>query len=81
MRIRRVEKDPYGGWIARDKFGVEYFDGGFRWNSRSVARAVVEEDRITGDHGVEAYKAEIHARRTAAACVRAAAYYQCGFAP
>lgn len=57
-RVRRVEKDPFGGWIARDKFGVEY-QKDFLWNSRSVARAVVDEDRAFGDIGVEARRAEM----------------------
>lgn len=55
--VRRVEHDPGVGWIARDKFGVEYLEPGFRWNSRSVAWAVVNDDRLYGgDIGVEAYQ-------------------------
>lgn len=58
-RVRRVEKDPRCGWIARDKNGVEYFEEGWRWNSRSVARAVVEEDRALGNRGALRARAEI----------------------
>lgn len=61
-RVRRVEKDERGGWIARDKFGVEYFDRGFRWNSRAVAWSVVNEDRAFGDLGVEAFNVERYRR-------------------
>lgn len=45
-RIRTVEHDPPWGWIARDPFdGKEFIEDGFRWRSRSVARAVVDEQR------------------------------------
>lgn len=54
IMVKRVEKDPNGGWIARDKFGVEYMESGFRWNCRSSARCVVFEDKAFGDLGVEA---------------------------
>lgn len=56
QRVRRVEYDPGYGWIARDKFGVEYMDD-FRWASRSIARAVVEADRAFGDIDAEARRA------------------------
>lgn len=56
-RVRRVEHDPCGGWIARDKFGVEYMEPGWRWNSRSVAQTVVLEDKAYGDIGVAASRA------------------------
>lgn len=42
-RVRRVEKDPAGGWIARDRNGAAIYDEAWRWNSRSVARSVVLE--------------------------------------
>lgn len=41
--MKRVEKDPHGGWIARKKDGSAIFDENWRWNSRSVARTVVAE--------------------------------------
>lgn len=66
-RVKRVEKDPHGGWIARDKFGVEYIEPGFRWNNRSAARCVVDEDKVFGDLGVEAFRVALEARRQAAA--------------
>lgn len=45
MRVRTVEHDPGHGWIARDPAtGLEVLPG-FRWASRSVARAVVTEAR------------------------------------
>lgn len=55
IRIRRVEKDQRGGWIARDKFGAEYIEEGFRWNSRSSARCVVNEDRAFHAYTVNAH--------------------------
>jgi hypothetical protein len=48
MRVKTVEYDPGYGWIARCPWtGKEYPwpDDGFRWSSRSVARAVVNEAR------------------------------------
>lgn len=48
-RFPTVEHDPGLGWIARDPWsGFEIMESGFRWNSRSVARAVVEEARVLG---------------------------------
>lgn len=48
-RIRTVERVPGWGWIARCPFsGLELFEPGFVWNSRSVARDVVEERRRFG---------------------------------
>lgn len=48
-RIRTVEYDPGWGWIARCPWsGFEIMCPGFRWNSRSVARAVVYESRVLG---------------------------------
>lgn len=45
MRVRTVERDKQGGWIARDPAtGLEIWHN-FRWASRSVARAVVAEAR------------------------------------
>lgn len=41
--MRRVEKDPAGGWIARRRDGSMIYDKDWRWNSRSVARSVVAE--------------------------------------
>ncbi len=47
-RVRTVEYDPGWGWIARDpETGKEIIDG-FRWRTRSVARAVVDETRMLG---------------------------------
>lgn len=43
--MRRVEKDPEGGWIARDPYGAIIPDADFRWNCRSSAwHAAVEYD-------------------------------------
>lgn len=42
-RVRRIERDPAGGWIVRRKDGRAYYDENWRWNSRSVARTVVME--------------------------------------
>ena len=48
-RIRTVEFIPGEGWIARCPFsGFEIMEPGFRWFTRSVARAVVDEARILG---------------------------------
>lgn len=48
-RLKTVEYDPGWGWIASDPWsGFEIMDPGFRWNSRSVARAVVAEARLLG---------------------------------
>lgn len=45
-RFRLVEKDPGGGWIARHPLtGEPFFDKDWRWNSRSVARDVVDSLR------------------------------------
>lgn len=41
-RIRTVEKDPAGGWIARDPAtGEEITEPGWRWNCRESARDAV----------------------------------------
>lgn len=46
-RLRRVEKDPAGGWIARRRDGSVIPDADFRWNSRSAAKgAVLETDLL-----------------------------------
>lgn len=45
-RVRRVEYDPGWGWITRTKDGRELgcgIEDGWRWSSRSVARAVIWE--------------------------------------
>lgn len=43
--MRRIEKDPEGGWIARRRDGSLITDKDWRWNSRSAARhAVMESD-------------------------------------
>lgn len=48
-RIRTVEYLPGWGWIARCPFsGLDLFEPGFIWNSRSVARDVVAERRREG---------------------------------
>lgn len=44
--VRRVERDPSGGWIARDHFGNEMIEEGFRWNTRSGAWHVAIEADI-----------------------------------
>jgi hypothetical protein len=63
-RVRRVEKDPPWGWVARRKEGTEIGPGGeqgFRWRTRDVARSVVIED----DHFIEVNKkAQARAKRT-----------------
>lgn len=41
--MKRVEKDPEGGWIARKPDGSMIPDADFRWNSRSAARGAVEQ--------------------------------------
>lgn len=41
--MKRIEKDPHGGWIVRKRDGSIYYDADWRWNSRSVARDVVRE--------------------------------------
>jgi hypothetical protein len=52
MRVRTIEKDErssflFGsGWIARNPYTGEEIWPGFRWASRSVARAVVAECRM-----------------------------------
>lgn len=45
-RTRTVEYEPYWGWIARNPYTGEEAVPGFRWRTRSVARAVVEECRM-----------------------------------
>lgn len=46
-RIKTVEYVPGEGWIARSPFdGRELGGTGFRWNSRSSARCVVDEERV-----------------------------------
>jgi hypothetical protein len=45
-RIRTIEKDPRGGWIARDPSNGQIILGDdFRWNSRESARCAVWEAR------------------------------------
>jgi hypothetical protein len=44
--MKRVEKDPEGGWIARYRNGLYIPDAAFRWNSRSAARGAVTEARM-----------------------------------
>lgn len=36
-----IEYDPGWGWIARNPYG-----NGFRWRTRDIARAVVDESRL-----------------------------------
>lgn len=45
-RIKRVEKDPTGAWIARRRDGSTIPEADFRWNNRSAARGAVIEDDI-----------------------------------
>jgi hypothetical protein len=46
MRVKTVEHDPRGGWIARDPLtGEEILEEGFRWNCRASARDVVWQAR------------------------------------
>jgi hypothetical protein len=43
-RIKTVERDPEGGWIARNPHTGEVILGDdFRWNSRESARGAVWE--------------------------------------
>ena len=41
--MKRVEKDPEGGWIARTRTDEIIPDEHWRWNSRSAARSAVHE--------------------------------------
>ena len=41
--MKRVEKDPKDGWIARRRDGSLITDEHWRWNSRSAARSAVAE--------------------------------------
>lgn len=68
-RIRTVEYEPYEGWIARCPWsGFEITEPGFRWNSRSVARAIVNELRILGrDEEWEARQLDLLRRATLSA--------------
>lgn len=51
-RIRTVEKDPKGGWIARSPFdGRELCQPGDRWNTRSSAWHVVWDERHLSAEG------------------------------
>ncbi len=43
-RIRRVEKDAQGRWIARHRDGSDIHRPGCRWDTRQQARAVVMAD-------------------------------------
>lgn len=45
-RIKRVEKDPTGAWIARRMDGSTIPEADFRWNNRSAAWGAVIEDDI-----------------------------------
>lgn len=45
-RIRTVEYDADWGWIARSVWTAEEIIPGLRWRTRSVARTVVDEDRL-----------------------------------
>lgn len=48
-RVCTVEHEPGWGWIARCPWsGFEIPEPGFRWNSRSAARSVVDERRAMG---------------------------------
>ncbi|MDF0491142.1 hypothetical protein PX699_22495 [Sphingobium sp. H39-3-25] len=44
--MKRVERDPEGGWIARRADGTLIPDDDFRWNSRSAARGAVHEAEL-----------------------------------
>jgi hypothetical protein len=44
--MKRVERDPDGGWIARRRDGTIIPDEDFRWNSRTAARGAVREADI-----------------------------------
>jgi hypothetical protein len=44
--MRRVAKDPEGGWIARRRDGTIIPDDDFRWNSRSAAQGAVADSDI-----------------------------------
>ena len=46
-RVRTVEKDPRGGWIARNRFTGEVYPAkDFRWNTRSGAWHAAWEARV-----------------------------------
>lgn len=48
-RFRTVEFEPGWGWVARDPWsGFDIMEPGFCWNSRYVARTVVDEARVLG---------------------------------
>lgn len=51
--MKRVEKDPEGGWIVRGPDGKPFYDENWRWNSRDVARSVARElhDPAALSHG------------------------------
>jgi hypothetical protein len=52
QRIRTVEKDSCGGWIARSPFdGRELCVAGDRWNTRSSAWHVVWDERHLSEEG------------------------------
>lgn len=39
--MHRIERDPEGGWIARNRDGSEIGAPGYRWNTRAGARCAV----------------------------------------
>lgn len=45
-RFKTVEYDPGWGYIARNPWTGEEVIDGFRWRTRDVARAVVDEARL-----------------------------------
>lgn len=48
-RFATVEYEPGWGWVARDPWtGFDIMEPGFVWNSRYVARTVVDEARVLG---------------------------------
>lgn len=44
--MKTVERDPDGGWIARNPWTREEILPDFRWASREAARGAVEEARV-----------------------------------
>lgn len=64
--MKRVERDRYGDWIARDRYGREVLEPGFRWCTRSSARAAAKEaDLWTDDPSLEALQSKVDALKGA----------------
>lgn len=64
VRPRTVEHEPGCGWIARcPATGRELGGVGFRWRTRSVARTVVDEERLLPEY-LNAGRAHLSSGRT-----------------